>query len=138
MIIQSIIVRQPTITQVRLRDAQGRLYDLAQTRNLSQGPYTVLVNAITGNPNAPLAPHRIICSLNGSEAGVLNFETYSVRDGSLVVFRNGLVPVRQVYAPVPGYEVADIWLTRGQATMEIIAQDISGASRNAVFRLTVE
>jgi murein DD-endopeptidase MepM/ murein hydrolase activator NlpD len=138
MIIRSMDARQPMIIQVRLRDAQERFFDLSQTRNLSQGPYTVLVNAITGNPNAPLAPYRIICSLNGIEAGTLNFETYSVRDGSLVVYRNGLIPVRRVYAPVPGYEVAHLWLTRGQATLEIIAQDISGAARNVFYRFTVE
>ena len=138
MIIRTMITRQPTIIQVNLMDAQGRLFDLAQTTSLYQGRYTVLVNAISGPLNAPLAPFRIICSLNGSEAGVLGFETYFVRDGSLVVYRNGLIPVRRVYAPVPGYEVADVWLTRGQATLEIIAQDISGPTRNVVHRFMVE
>jgi hypothetical protein len=128
----------PTIVQVRLRDGQGRLFEASQIRNLNQGRYTVLVNAISGTLNAPLAPYRIICTLNGSEAGVLNFETYSARDGSLVVYRNGLVPVRRVYANVPGYEVADIWFTRGQTIMEIIAQNIEGNTRNVVFRFTVE
>jgi hypothetical protein len=130
--------RPPTILQVRLRDSAGRLFDPSQTRNLSQGRYVVLANAITGTPNAPLAPYRIICSLNGSEAGVLGFETYSARNGALMVFRNGLVPVRRVYAPVPGYEIADLLLTRGQITLEIIAQDIDGNTRNVVYRLTIE
>jgi len=132
-------MRLPAIIQVRLKDAQGNNLDPSQTKTLSQGRYTVCVEAVTRSAReSPLAPYRIICSLNGSEAGVLNFETFSARDGSLVVNRNGLVPVRQVYAPVPGYEIADVWFTRGQTTLEIIAQDIAGNSRNMVYRLTVE
>ena len=133
--------RPPVIIRVSLRDAQGRSIDPSQTRNLSQGRYTIYVDAIDTmkSPNeSPLAPYRIICSVNGSEAGVLNFETYSARDGSLVVYRNGLVPVRQVYALAPAYEAADVWFTRGQTTLEIIALDIAGNVRNVVYRLMVE
>jgi len=138
MIIRTMNPRIPAIIQVNLMDTQGTVFNLAQTGSLSQGRYTVLVNAITGSPAAPLAPFRIISTLNGIEAGSLNFETYFVRDGSLVVYRNGLIPVRRVHAPVPGFEVAEVWLTRGQATLEIIAQDISGTTRNVVHRFTVE
>ena len=134
-------IRPPVIRQVRLRDSQGRLFDPSQTRNLGQGRYTVLVDAVDTMrlPNENLlAPYRIICSVNGSEAGLLNFETYSARDGSLVVNRNGLVPVRQVYAPFPAYEIADVWFARGQASLEIIAQDIAGNARNVIYRFMVE
>jgi hypothetical protein len=87
---------------------------------------------------SPLAPFRIVCSVNGVETGGLNFETYSARDGSLMVYRNGLIPVEQVYAPCPAYEIGEIRFTRGQAILEVIAQDIAGNSRNAVYRLQVE
>jgi len=133
--------RPPVIISVGLRDAQGRFFDPSQIKNLSQGRYVVSVNAVDTMrlPNeSPLAPYRIICSLNGSEAGVLNFETYSARDGALMVYRNGLVPVKQVYAPYPAYEIADVWFSRGQTSLEIIAQDIAGNVRNAVFRFVVE
>jgi len=133
--------RPPAILQVRLRDAQGRSFDPSQIKNLSQGRYTISVEAIDtmkSSNESPLAPYRIICSVNGSETGLLNFETYSARDGTLVVYRNGLVPVRQVYAMAPAYEAADMWFTRGQTTLEIIAQDIAGNVRNVVYRLMVE
>jgi hypothetical protein len=70
--------------------------------------------------------------------GVLNFETYSVRDGSLMIYKNGLVPARDIYAPYPAYEIGEVSFTRGQASLEVIAQDISGNTRNAVYRLMVE
>jgi len=133
--------RPPQILSVRLKDEQGRVFNPAVTRNLSQGRYTVSVEATdtmrVPNEN-PLAPYRIICSLNGSETGVLNFGTYSVRDGSLMVYRNGLVPAREVYASYPYYETAVIWLSRGQTNLEIIAQDIESNSQNVVYRLVVE
>ncbi|MDR0497935.1 MAG: M23 family metallopeptidase [Treponema sp.] len=139
LIIPSQNATPPSIMSVRLKDTQGKLLNPYQIGNLSQGRYIVTVDAMTRNTRGnPLAPYRIICTLNGSEAGVLNFETYSARDGSLMVYRNGLVPVRQVYAPVPAYEVADVWFSRGQTTLEIITQDIAGNVRNVVYRFLVE
>jgi len=133
--------RPPVIQSVRLTDSQGNVYDPSQQRSFAQGRYIISVGATDTMRLAnesPLAPYRIICSLNGSEIGVLNFETYSVRDGSLVVHRNGLVPVRQVYAPLSAYEVADVWFSRGQTSLEVIAWDIAGNVRNVVFRFLVE
>jgi murein DD-endopeptidase MepM/ murein hydrolase activator NlpD len=133
--------RPPVISSVRLKDGQGRFLDPAQTRAVRQGRYVVSVAAFDTFPESgesPLAPFRIVCMVNGSEVGVLNFETYSVRDGSLMVYRNGLVPVRDIYAPYPAYEVGEVWFTRGQASLELIAQDISGNTRNVVYRLMVE
>lgn len=138
MIIRTMTPRIPVIVQVSLMDTGGTVFNLPQTTNLSQGRYTILVNARSGPLAAPMAPFRIVCVLNGSEAGSLNFETYFVRDGSLVVYRNGLIPVRRVHAPTPGFEVADVWLTRGQATLDIIVQDISGVTRNVLHRFMVE
>jgi hypothetical protein len=131
----------PVIYSVRLRSADGQSIDPAAARTISQGRYTLFVDARDspggGQENA-LAPRRILCSVNGLEAGVLNFETYSARDGVLMVYRNGMVPVRQVYASPPAFEIGELWLTRGQAALEIIAQDIVGNTRSAVFRLQVE
>lgn len=133
--------RPPAILSVKLADTQGKLIDPSQAKNVSQGRYSILVEAVdtirSANEN-PLAPFKIICILNGTEAGTINFDTYSSRDGSLMVYRNGLIPVRQVYAAVPAYEAADVWFSRGQTTLEIIAQDIAGNTRSVVFRLQVE
>jgi hypothetical protein len=130
---------RPEIMSVRLKDSQGRFFN--PTGNLIQGRYTVIVDArdTARSPNEnQLAPHRIACFLNGSEAGALSFETLSSRNGSLMVYRNGLLPVREVYAQFPAYEAADLWLSRGQTSLEISAQDIAGNVRNVVYRLVVE
>ena len=132
----------PAIQSVRLRDSQGRLFDLAQIRTISQGRYTILVDSARvfpfGQNRPPLAPFRIISLVNGTETGMLNFETYSARDGVLMVYRNGLVPVDQIYSPYPAYELGTLNFSRGQVTMEIIAQDAGANSRNSVFRFMVE
>jgi hypothetical protein len=131
----------PVIQSVRLRNADGVLVDPALTRTISQGRYTVSVAAwdtLLSANESPLAPHRLICSVNGSETGQLGFETYSARDGALMVNRNGLVPAREVYAFPGSYEIGELWLTRGQASLEIIAQDVAGNTRNLLFRLIVE
>jgi hypothetical protein len=133
----------PQILGMQLRNAQNqvdnRLMSGVQLR-ISQGRYIIEVNAIdTLNiRGAALAPHRILCSVNGTEAGVLSFETISARDGMLMVNRNGLIPASQVYANYPALEVGEVQLNRGQAIMEVIVQDIAGNSRNAQARMIVE
>jgi hypothetical protein len=131
----------PSILSVRLTDSEGTVINPAQTRTLSQGRYTITVEAsdtMLKSNEYPLAPHRIVCSVNGTEISALTFETYSARNGELMVYRNGLIPVREVFAPYPAWQTGEIRLTRGQATLEIIAQDIAGNSRSAVFRLQIE
>jgi hypothetical protein len=133
--------RPPVVSSVKLKDREGRFLDPAQTRTIRQGRYAVSVTAfdtILAAGESPLAPFRIVCMVNGIEAGVLNFETYSVRDGSLMIYKNGLVPARDIYAPYPAYDIGEVSFTRGQASLEIIAQDISGNTRNVVYRLIVE
>jgi hypothetical protein len=133
--------KPPNILSVTLRNDNNRTINPAQTRNISQGRYTVSVEVSDtreGNDDLPLAPFRIICSLNGVEQGYLSFETFSVRDGIAMAYRNSLVPVQQVYAPYPGFEIGDIAFTRGQATLEIIALDNIQNPRSATYRLQVD
>ncbi len=128
--------RPPQILSVELRSAQG---DSVQSRNLTQGNYTVLVNTNTAaSPRGfTFAPQRIICLINGAEAGSLNFESISGKDGLLMISRNGFVPVKQVYAAFPAFEAANVFLNRGQVNLEIIVQDIAGNSRSYTNRLIV-
>jgi hypothetical protein len=131
----------PAIHSVELIDAGGRVFNPALTKNISQGRYTLSVHATDTRLNVqepPLAPYRILCSVNGQETGELVFETYSARDGILMVSRNGMIPVRQVYGRYPAFEIGDLWFTRGQATLEIIARDILGNSRSLMFRLQID
>jgi hypothetical protein len=130
----------PQIMGIQLRNADGRLFEGAQLRNVSQGRYTIMVNTIDNREarGVPLAPHRIVCSVNGEEAGSLSFETISARDGILTVSRNGLVPALRVYAGYPGFEAGEVNLSRGQAILEVIVLDIAGNSRSASTRMIVE
>jgi hypothetical protein len=131
--------RPPQILALELRDTRGR--PVSQPRNLSQGRYTVTVNAIDtmlSQGERPLAPHRIICSINGTEIGSLNFETICARDGLLLVNRSGIISARQVYAPFPFYEAGEAELSRGQATLEVIVQDIAGNVSRSSIRMLVD
>jgi len=141
--------RPVQIFSVELKNSQGQIIQAQQAaaRNLTQGRYTVYVNAAGGisrtTPPASagrieqFAPQRIVCSVNGAEVGSLNFEAVSARDGVLMVSRNGLVPAKQVYVNSPSFEAAEIFLTRGQVTLEVIVQDISGDSRSVTNRFIV-
>jgi hypothetical protein len=130
----------PQILSVGLQNEQIIPLNSPQTRAIDQGRYAVLVSAAGAAQGAreyPLAPQRIVCSVNGAEAGSLNFDAVSARDGVLMVYRNGLVPVKQIYANFPAFETAVVILNRGQATLEVIVQDAAGNSRNSVSRIIV-
>ena len=130
-----------TIQSVKLRDPGGKIISLMQGMTIGQGRYTILVEAaqvFQGQTRNPLSPFRIIYSVNGAETGRLSFETYSARDGVLMVNRNGMVPVKQIFSPWPAFELGTAVFNRGQVTMEITAQDTEGNSRNTVYRFTAE
>jgi len=124
------------ILSVELLNTQG---NPVRSSVINQGRYTVMVNSniLMAARGTFFAPQRIVCSINGAEAGFLNFEAFSARDGVLMVFRNGLVPAKQVYSNFPAFEAANIFLSRGQANLEVVVQDINGNSRSYVSRMFV-
>ena len=131
----------PQILNIQLRSEDNSLVNSNQFLNLTQGRYAIIVNAfdtLLSPLGLRLAPHRIVSSVNGQESGTVSFETMSARDGILMVNRNGLVPALQVYAHYPAFEVGEVQLSRGQALLEIIVQDIMGNTRSAVTRMIVE
>jgi hypothetical protein len=129
----------PVIRQVELRNAAGTIFNPAQVRNIPQGLYTIYVDAIdiTSAAGDILAPNRIICSINGLEAGVLSFETLISKNGKRMVYRNEPVPASQVYDP-GGFGLGEVRFTRGQATLVIEALDMANNSRSVNYKLNIE
>ena len=133
--------RPPEILSVELRNLRGGQLIAAGARSLAQGRYAIVVSARDTRLSPrelPLAPHRIICSINGTEAGSLNFETIAARDGTLLVNLGTQADVRQIYAPFPAFEAGEALLSSGQATLEVIAQDAAGNSRRFSRRMQIE
>jgi len=132
---------EPQILSVLLKNAAGRLLEGGQIRNISQGRYAIVVNAVDAlqSPRGPrLPPHRILCSVNGEEIGSLTFDTINAKDGVLLVSRNGQAPAKRVYANYPAFEIGEIQFNRGQANLEVIVQDLAGNSRSTLIRIIVE
>ncbi|MDR1505536.1 MAG: hypothetical protein LBI67_00365 [Treponema sp.] len=132
--------RPPVIRQVELRSASGTSINPSQTRNIAQGAYAVYVDAYDtiSSSGEILAPNRIICTVNGSDAEELKFEFMIAKNGRRMVYRNGLVPAEQVYRSYPGYEAGNVRFSRGQATLVVEVRDIAENSRSVTYRLTVE
>ena len=134
--------RLPVVRSIFLQNETGQRFNLSQTRIFTQGTYRILVDAVEAQLSAndtPLAPHRLVCSVNGQETGSLAFETLGVRQGTLLVStRNSLIEAGPVFASYPSLDLGEVSLNRGQAAIEIIIQDLSGNSRDLNFRLVVE
>jgi hypothetical protein len=132
--------RAPFIQSVKLIGANTSV-DLASSRVIKQGRYTLNVSAYDTRlvpQESLLAPFKIICSVNGTETGALTFDTFSARDGVLMVYRGALTHAKQVYAPFPAVEAGEVHFTRGQVNLAVMVQDISGNPVNAVYKLSVE
>ena len=129
----------PVIRQVELRNMAGTSFNPAVVQRFSQGLYTIYVDAsdtlVQGGE--ALAPNRITCSVNGTETGLLSFETLISRDGKRMVYRNGTVPASQVFDE-KGFGLGEIHLTRGQATLVIEARDMADNTRSVTYRLNIE
>ncbi|MDR1430396.1 MAG: M23 family metallopeptidase [Spirochaetaceae bacterium] len=132
--------RLPVIRSVVFRDSEGRTFNLAQTRSLAQGQYRIQVEAQdTRTGDIPLSPHRVSCYVNGIERGSLIFETVSARRGTLFVpSSEGSRSAGRVYEYYPALSAGDVFLSRGQTVVEIIAEDMAGNSRVASYRFLVE
>lgn len=126
------------IQRIQLRNTQGELFEGNQLLNLRQGRYTVMVTAVHFPGGGRFTPFRVRSLVNGVEAGMFLMETIHAADGALIVNRGSPVSALQVYALYPAFEVADIFLTHGQAILEIIVQDIEGNSRNTSIRIHVD
>jgi hypothetical protein len=132
--------RPPAIGVVRLKSAEGETISLAQTRTVKQGRYAIFVEAsdTVDGGTQPLAPNSLAAFVNGAEAGTLLFESFSARDGVLMMYRNALVLASQVYMEPNAYEAGEFWFSRGIATLEIIVGDRAGNTRTASYRIIVE
>ena len=131
----------PQITGIQLYDANGKLVENPQFGKLKQGKYNIKVNVfdiLTDEKRKPLAPYRIISSVNGEETAMLTFDTMSTREGELMVNRNGLIPARRIYAAQSGFLASEVQLNRGLVMLEIIVMDISGNASSILARMTVE
>jgi len=129
----------PVIRQVELRNAAGTPFNPGLVQHIPQGLYRIYVDASDtlqagGNP---LAPNRIICSVNGAEIGTLSFETLVSRNGERMVYRNGLVEASQIY-DAKGFGLGEIRFTRGQAVLVIEARDIADNARSVTYKLTID
>jgi hypothetical protein len=148
MIIQFIPDSRPPVVQsVILKNSAGNTIDLTRgdrslgiARTISQGSYTVLIDAVDSADAGEntLAPFKIICSLNGLEVGAVTFETFFSRNGVLLVYRNGPTPVHTAYVDARYFEIGSAYFTRGQAALEVIAQDVNENSQRVVFNLNIE
>ena len=131
----------PQILSVQLRAADGELWPALTGQTIPQGSYGILVratDALSGGAGALLAPHRIVASVNGVEAGRVSLETMGARDGSMLVDRGSADPAAAVYAFFPAFEAGSVLLNRGQAIIEVVVSDLAGNSSRALAQIIVE
>ncbi|MDR0910607.1 MAG: hypothetical protein LBM77_12690 [Spirochaetaceae bacterium] len=127
----------PVIIKSLLENEDKAKIDIDNSRQLAQGRYNLLVHGrITGIEDS--APYRILVLVNGIEAGSLSTESFSAKDGSLLVQRNGLFETARIYENAPYINVASFFLTRGLANIEIIAQNRAGKETRQQYALRIE
>jgi hypothetical protein len=133
--------RIPGIRSLSLIARDGTGFNAASIKSLRQGVYRIVVEAADTQDDAPsinLTPYSIICLVNGSEQGSIHLETVWAQGGIRMIYRDGPYSARNAYAPSPALELGEARFTRGKASVEIIARDISGNQRNQIYSFQVE
>lgn len=133
--------RKPLIKSFTLLGRNGNRYNPEKNKSIPQGSYRILVEVedfLDDSQKISLAPHRILCFINGSEQGALHLETIYARDGVLLVTRNRAAAAAEVYSPDSAYDIGETALVRGRAAIELIASDVSGNERIITYELVVE
>jgi len=136
-----IDTKAPTIRSVTLMTKDSNLIPLSGTKSLRQGLYNVLVDATDtedGLQTSTLAPLQIVCMVNGTESCTLNLETISALNGKLIVSRKNPTPASEVYGNPDGFNLGEIRLNRGKATIDLIVRDASGNERSVSYTINVE
>jgi len=133
--------RAPSIRSVILINKDTNPFLLSSTKSLRQGLYNVLIDATDsedGMQTSTLAPLHFICLVNGTESCTLNLETISALNGKLIVSRKNPTPASEVYGNPDGFNLGEIRLNRGKATIDLIVRDASGNERSVSYTINVE
>jgi hypothetical protein len=133
--------KPPSIRSVSLITKDSNTIVLSGTKSLRQGLYNVLVDVTDsedGSQTHFLAPLHIVCLVNGTESCSLNLETISALNGKLIVSRKNPTPASEVYGNPDGFNLGEIRLNRGKATIDLIVRDASGNERSVSYTINIE
>jgi len=133
--------KPPAIRSVSLISKDSNLIPLSGTKSVRQGLYNVIVDVTDsedGSQTSSLAPLHIVCLVNGTESCSLNLETISALNGKFIVSRKNPTPASEVYGNPEGFNLGEIRLNRGKATIDLIVRDASGNERSVSYTLNLE
>jgi hypothetical protein len=133
--------RPPMVRGLYLVTPEGTKINAAQTKQIRQGAYRLLVDFGESRGAAKtyaLIPLRTQWYINGVAQGLLLLETLETKNGQRMVTENKKKAVDQVYQDDQTIDMGTGLFNRGKATLEISIRDKAGNERNITYQLTVE
>ena len=120
------------IGKVTVRNEEGTSWDLANTRIIPSGRYSVYHAR-----QSVAVPYKTKIALNGALLETISYDRIKAEDGELCIYGNSSYSCAEVYPDQDRQLLGVLQLPKGKNTLSITIQDISGYEREASYVLDI-
>lgn len=130
----------PSIRNVIAISSNNQTAVLGSAKIIKQGKYRIYadISDVIDSSSAPLGPFRISVLLNGSESASIPFEVLKEDASGKLYLNSPEYTAAQLYGDPERTFLGEITLNRGRADITIVARDVAGNERTALFGVQIE
>ena len=120
------------IGRVTVRNEEGTSWDLANTRIIPSGRYSIYHSR-----QSVAVPYKTKIALNGATIETISYDRIKSPDGELCIYGNNSYSCEEVYPDQDRQLLGIVQLTKGSNTLSISIQDITGLEKKASYSLDI-
>lgn len=120
------------IGRVTVRNEEGTSWDLANTRIIPSGRYSIYHSR-----QSVAVPYKTKISLNGASIETISYDRIKSSDGELCIYGNNSYSCEEIYPDQDRQLLGIVQLTKGSNTLSISIQDITGLEKKASYSLDI-
>lgn len=120
------------IGRVTVRNEEGTSWDLANTRIIPSGRYSIYHSR-----QSVAVPYKTKIALNGATIETISYDRIKSPDGELCIYGNNSYSCEEIYPDQDRQLLGIVQLTKGSNTLSISIQDITGLEKKASYSLDI-
>ena len=120
------------IGKVTVRNEEGTSWDLANTRIIPSGRYSIYHAR-----QSVAVPYKTKIALNGATIETISYDRIKAEDGELCIYGNSSYTCSEVFPDEDRQLLGVLQLPKGKNTLTITIQDITGSERQASYSMDI-
>ena len=120
------------IGKVTVRNEEGTSWDLANTRIIPSGRYSIYHAR-----QSVAVPYKTKIALNGASIETISYDRIKAENGELCIYGNSSYSCNEVYPDEDRQLLGVLQLPKGKNTLTITIQDITGFEKQASYTLDI-